>query len=61
MPYPPGIPMVMSGENFGADGLAADRLPAQHAAPGAQFPGFAGVIEGAEMHDGTYHVYCLTK
>ena len=24
-----------------------------------QFPGFAGVIEGAEMIDGTYHVLCL--
>ena len=26
-----------------------------------KFPGFAGVVEGAEMHDGTYHVYCVNK
>jgi hypothetical protein len=24
-----------------------------------QFPGFAGVIEGAELSDGTYHVLCV--
>jgi hypothetical protein len=24
-----------------------------------QFPGFAGVIEGAELHDGSYHVLCV--
>jgi hypothetical protein len=26
----------------------------------SRFPGFAGVIEGAEFKDGTYHVLCLT-
>jgi len=26
-----------------------------------QFPGFAGVIEGAEMVDGVYHVLCVKK
>ena len=24
-----------------------------------QFPGFAGVIEGADLVDGTYHVLCV--
>jgi hypothetical protein len=26
-----------------------------------QFPGFAGVIEGAEMIDGVYHVLCVKR
>ena len=59
MPYPPGIPMLMSGENFGDAEFAADRLSARHAEPGAAVPGFAGVIEGAELIDGTYHVLCV--
>jgi arginine decarboxylase len=59
MPYPPGIPMLMSGENFGsADspqiGYLRGMQNREH-----QFPGFAGVIEGAELKDGTYHVLCV--
>src|SRR5262249_43485469 len=56
MPYPPGIPMLMSGENFGAEdspqigylrGLETwDRL----------FPGFEHVTEGAEIIGGTDHL-----
>ena len=42
MPYPPGIPMLMSGENFGDTGFAADRLPAQHAEPRAAVPRVCG-------------------
>ncbi len=26
-----------------------------------RFPGLGGVIEGAEMHEGTYHVLCVKK
>ena len=59
MPYPPGIPMLMSGENFGsADspqiGYLRGMQNREH-----QFPGFAGVIEGAELKDGTYHFLCV--
>jgi arginine decarboxylase len=59
MPYPPGIPMLMSGENFGAkDSPQIEYLKSmQHREK--QFPGFAGVIEGAEMIDGVYHVLCV--
>ena len=53
--------MLMSGENFGrADSPWIDYLRSMEARE-QRFPGFAGVIEGAEMVDGTYHVLCLRK
>ena len=61
MPYPPGIPMLMSGENFGAaDSPQIGYLRGMQTRE-RQFPGFAGVIEGAELVDGTYHVLCVKK
>jgi arginine decarboxylase len=61
MPYPPGIPMLMSGENFGsADSPQIEYLKSMQNRE-KQFPGFAGVIEGAEMIDGVYHVLCVKK
>lgn len=61
MPYPPGIPMLMSGENFGKDDSPQIGYLRSMQHREEQFPGFAGVIEGAEMHDGMYHVLCVTK
>jgi arginine decarboxylase len=59
MPYPPGIPMLMSGENFGgADSPQIGYLRSMQSRE-QQFPGFAGVIEGAELIDGVYHVLCV--
>ena len=59
MPYPPGIPMLMSGENFGdADSPQIGYLRGMQNRE-QRFPGFAGVIEGAELIDGTYHVLCV--
>ena len=59
MPYPPGIPMLMSGESFGAkDSPQIEYLKSMRNRE-KQFPGFAGVIEGAEMIDGVYHVLCV--
>ncbi len=61
VPYPPGIPMLMSGENFGAaDSPQIEYLKSMQNRE-KQFPGFAGVIEGAEMIDGTYHVLCVKR
>ena len=61
MPYPPGIPMLMSGENFGgADSPQIGYLRSMQNRE-QQFPGFAGVIEGAELIDGTYHVLCVKQ
>jgi arginine decarboxylase len=61
MPYPPGIPMLMSGENFGAkDSPQIEYLRSMQNRE-KQFPGFSGVIEGAELIDGTFHVLCVKK
>ena len=59
IPYPPGIPVVMPGEDVGrADGpwLTYLRLLQEW---GETFPGFTKEVEGAEEQDGKYHVYCL--
>jgi arginine decarboxylase len=59
IPYPPGIPIVMPGENIGAaDGPWITYLKALQAW-GHKFPGFAKEVEGTEEKDGTYYVYCL--
>ena len=61
MPYPPGIPMLMSGENFGAKSSPQIAYLKSMESREKQFPGFSGVIEGAEMIDGVYHVLCVRK
>ena len=61
MPYPPGIPMLMSGENFGAANSPQIEYLRSMENRERQFPGFAGVIEGAELVDGVYHVLCVKK
>jgi len=61
IPYPPGIPMLMSGENFGtADSPQIKYLKAlekwDH-----QFPGFEHVTEGAKVINGKYCVMCVKQ
>jgi arginine decarboxylase len=61
IPYPPGIPIVMPGENIGkADGpwLTYLRTLQEY---GHRFPGFAKEVEGTEERDGTYYIYCVKK
>ena len=61
IPYPPGIPIVMPGENVGPkDGpwLTYLRTLQEY---GHRFPGFAREVEGTEERDGVYHVYCLKR
>jgi arginine decarboxylase len=61
IPYPPGIPIVMPGENVGAaDGpwLTYLRTLQEY---GHRFPGFAKEVEGTVEKDGIYHVYCLKR
>ena len=61
IPYPPGIPIVMPGENIGAvDGPWLTYLRTLQEF-GHRFPGFAKEVEGAEEHDGTYHIQCLKR
>ena len=59
MPYPPGIPMLMSGENFGGEDSPQIGYMRGLQTWDQQFPGFEHVTEGAEVIDGTYHVLCI--
>jgi arginine decarboxylase len=61
IPYPPGIPIVMPGENIGAaDGPWIKYLHTLEEW-GHKFPGFAKEVEGTEEKDGTFYVYCLNE
>jgi arginine decarboxylase len=59
VPYPPGIPMLMPGENCGPDdGPYLGYLRALQSWDGL-FPGFGHESHGVENIDGKYFVYCL--
>lgn len=61
IPYPPGIPIVMPGENVGpSDGPWLTFLKTLQEY-GERFPGFAKEVEGTEEKDGTFYVYCMKK
>ena len=56
VPYPPGIPLMMPGENAGpADGALIGYLKALEAYD-LRFPGFGHDTHGVEMEDGVYNV-----
>ena len=59
VPYPPGIPLLMPGENAGAstDGVMGYLLALE--AFDAEFPGFEHDNHGIEVIDGKYHALCL--
>ncbi|MGH7586812.1 MAG: Orn/Lys/Arg decarboxylase N-terminal domain-containing protein [Gemmatimonadales bacterium] len=59
IPYPPGIPIVMPGENVGGardPWLTYLRTLQEY---GHRFPGFAKEVEGTEERDGGYYIYCM--
>lgn len=61
IPYPPGIPIVMPGENLGEqDGpwLTYMRLLQEW---GKEFPGFEKIVEGAVNEGGQFSLWCLKK
>jgi arginine decarboxylase len=59
IPYPPGIPIVMPGENVGSeDGPWLGYLRTLQEW-GKTFPGFEKEVEGAQFRDGEYHIWCL--
>ena len=61
VPYPPGIPMLMPGENTGKDdGPCLGYLRAL-AAWDQAFPGFGHDTHGVENREGVYYVQCLKK
>jgi arginine decarboxylase len=61
VPYPPGIPLLMPGENAGqATGPLLGYLKALEAFD-AEMPGFAHDTHGVQVVDGRYCVLCLTE
>lgn len=59
VPYPPGIPLLMPGENAGpADGPLLGYLKALEAFD-AEIPGFAHDIHGVAVENGRYRVLCI--
>lgn len=61
VPYPPGIPLLMPGENAGpADGPLLGYLKALEAYD-SRFPGFGHDIHGVEPVDGEYRILCIKK
>lgn len=62
VPYPPGIPVVMPGERFGAADSGLVRYLASSQELDRRFPGFETEIHGIEVErDGTYRVPCLAE
>jgi arginine/lysine/ornithine decarboxylase len=61
VPYPPGIPLMMPGENAGpADGPLLGYLKALEAYD-RKFPGFTHDTHGVEVEDGDYRVMCVKR
>ena len=59
VPYPPGIPMLMPGEQTGADdGAYLGYLRALWSWD-QRFPGFGHDTHGVENRDGTHYIQCL--
>ncbi|QIG46471.1 arginine decarboxylase [Nordella sp. HKS 07] len=59
VPYPPGIPLLMPGENAGAaDGPLLGYLKALESYD-LRFPGFTHDTHGVEVENGVYRIYCL--
>ena len=61
IPYPPGIPMLMSGENFGGAQSPQIAYLKSLIAWNKLFPGFERVTEGVEIRDGNCYVMCIKK
>ena len=59
IPYPPGIPVVMPGENVGKADEPWISYMRSLEQWGERFPGFESELEGAELRDGKYFIYCL--
>jgi arginine/lysine/ornithine decarboxylase len=61
VPYPPGIPMLMPGENAGKakDPILSYLRVLQEF--DRRFPGFGHDTHGVEVIDGVYHIYCLKE
>ena len=61
VPYPPGIPMLMPGENTGPDNGPYIGYLRALSEWDARFPGFGHDTHGVENRTGVYYVQCLKK
>lgn len=61
IPYPPGIPMMMSGERFAAENSPQIAYLKALEAWDKEFPGFEHVTEGATVVNGSYTVMCVKE
>ena len=59
IPYPPGIPMLMSGENFGGANSPQIGYLKSLLSWNRQFPGFEHITEGVEMNNDNCYVMCV--
>ena len=59
IPYPPGIPLVMSGERFGEKDCPRLAYLQTLARWDREFPGFSHITEGCKYIDGENHIMCL--
>ncbi|WP_126282764.1 Orn/Lys/Arg decarboxylase N-terminal domain-containing protein [Burkholderia stagnalis] len=61
VPYPPGIPLLMPGENAGpSDGPLLGYLKALEQFD-LRFPGFTHDTHGVEVEDGVYRIACIKQ
>ncbi len=61
IPYPPGIPMLMSGERFGGADCVHIAYLRTLADWDAAFPGFEHETEGCIIKNGIYHIMCVKE
>ena len=61
VPYPPGIPLLMPGENAGPDDSPMIGYLRSLEAFDARFPGFGHDTHGVEVEDGKYHILCIKE
>lgn len=61
IPYPPGIPIVMPGENFGTHKEPWLRYIISITEWGQRFPGFEKILEGSEQKNGQYFIWVLKQ
>ena len=61
IPYPPGIPIIMSGENFGNANSPVIAYLKSLQQWNQAFPGFDHITEGLTVTNGKGYVMCLKK
>ena len=61
IPYPPGIPLMMSGENFGNANSPQIAYLKALMEWNNTFPGFEHITEGVEVRDNNCYVMCVKQ